>query len=158
MINEEKGNGSNNKSRNIHQYVASEKMIQGEEYYHDIGKQVDNRVDVQSESASNWRSEDPSDLDGDNETENESSDNSESGGAVDRIDNSNAAGNANNKGDYLYINLINGDDAISYVQLKREGKICTVKCKICPEHKVHAKLYGVTLTVDEDEEKVTSVQ
>ncbi|KAF5294675.1 hypothetical protein FQA39_LY02807 [Lamprigera yunnana] len=50
------------------------------------------------------------------------------------------------------------DDAISYVQLKREGKICTVKCKICPEHKVHAKLYGVTLTVDEDEEKVTSVQ
>ncbi|KAF5285460.1 hypothetical protein FQA39_LY16634 [Lamprigera yunnana] len=50
-----------------------------------------------------------------------------------------------------------GDDAISYVQLKREGKICTVKCKICPEHKVHAKLYGVTLTVDEDE-KVTSVQ
>ncbi|KAF5271716.1 hypothetical protein FQA39_LY08039 [Lamprigera yunnana] len=51
-----------------------------------------------------------------------------------------------------------GDDAISYVQLKREGKICTVKCKICPEHKVHAKLYGVTLTVDEDEEKVTSVQ
>ncbi|KAF5304959.1 hypothetical protein FQA39_LY09433 [Lamprigera yunnana] len=49
-----------------------------------------------------------------------------------------------------------GDDAISCVQLKREGKICTVKCKICPEHKVHAKLYGVTLTVDED--KVTSVQ
>ncbi|KAF5305394.1 hypothetical protein FQA39_LY09223 [Lamprigera yunnana] len=51
-----------------------------------------------------------------------------------------------------------GEDAISYVQLKREGKICTAKCKICTEHKVHAKLYGVTLTVDEDEEKVTSVQ
>ncbi|KAF5271372.1 hypothetical protein FQA39_LY08170 [Lamprigera yunnana] len=51
-----------------------------------------------------------------------------------------------------------GDDAINYVQMKREGKICTVKCKICPEHKVHAKLYEVTLTVDEDEEKVTSVQ
>ncbi|KAF5304515.1 hypothetical protein FQA39_LY09566 [Lamprigera yunnana] len=51
-----------------------------------------------------------------------------------------------------------GDDAISYVQLKREGKICTVKCKICPEHEDHAKLYGVTLSVDEDEEKVTSVQ
>ncbi|KAF5306120.1 hypothetical protein FQA39_LY09098 [Lamprigera yunnana] len=51
-----------------------------------------------------------------------------------------------------------GDDAISYVQLKREGKICTVKCKICPEHKVHAKLYGVTLTVDEEQKKVTSVQ
>ncbi|KAL0859607.1 hypothetical protein ABMA27_010738 [Loxostege sticticalis] len=41
-----------------------------------------------------------------------------------------------------------GDDAISYVQLKREGNICTVKCKICPEHKI----------VDEDEEKVTSIQ
>ncbi|KAF5282062.1 hypothetical protein FQA39_LY00586 [Lamprigera yunnana] len=46
-----------------------------------------------------------------------------------------------------------GDDAISYVQLKLEGEIGTVKCKICPEHKVQAKLYGVTLTVDEDEEK-----
>ncbi|GBP43076.1 hypothetical protein EVAR_96338_1 [Eumeta japonica] len=51
-----------------------------------------------------------------------------------------------------------GDDAISYVQLKREGNICTVKCKICPEHKVHAKLYAVTLIVDEDDEKVTSIQ
>ncbi|GBP17856.1 hypothetical protein EVAR_7849_1 [Eumeta japonica] len=51
-----------------------------------------------------------------------------------------------------------GDDAISYVQLKREGNICTVKCKICPEHKVHAKLYAVTLIVDEEEEKVTSIQ
>lgn len=38
-----------------------------------------------------------------------------------------------------------GDDAVSYVQVKREGKLCTVKCKICPEHKVHAKLYNCTL-------------
>ncbi|XP_047543251.1 uncharacterized protein LOC125075585 [Vanessa atalanta] len=51
-----------------------------------------------------------------------------------------------------------GDDAISYVQLKREENVCTVKCKICPEHKVHAKLYAVTLIVDEDNEKVISVQ
>ncbi|KAL3265632.1 hypothetical protein HHI36_009837, partial [Cryptolaemus montrouzieri] len=51
-----------------------------------------------------------------------------------------------------------GDDAISYVQLKWEGKICTVKCKNCPEHRVHAKLYTVTLIVDEDEEKETSIQ
>ncbi|XP_060808563.1 uncharacterized protein LOC132903725 [Amyelois transitella] len=51
-----------------------------------------------------------------------------------------------------------GDDAISYVQLKREGNICMVKCKICPEHKVHAKLYAVTLMVDENEEKVVSIQ
>ncbi|KAL3268752.1 hypothetical protein HHI36_007854 [Cryptolaemus montrouzieri] len=46
-----------------------------------------------------------------------------------------------------------GDDAISYVQLKRERNICTIKRKICPEHKVHVKLYAVTLIVDEDEER-----
>lgn len=51
-----------------------------------------------------------------------------------------------------------GDDAISYVQLKQEGNICTVKCKICPEHKVHAKLYAVTLIVDVDEEKIISIE
>ncbi|XP_013194034.2 uncharacterized protein LOC106137691 [Amyelois transitella] len=51
-----------------------------------------------------------------------------------------------------------GDDAISYVQVQNDRNICTVKCKICPEHKVHAKLYSVTLIVDKDEEKVISVQ
>ena len=51
-----------------------------------------------------------------------------------------------------------GDDAISYVQVQNNRNICTVKCKICPEHKVRAKLYSVTLTVDKDEEKVISVQ
>lgn len=33
-----------------------------------------------------------------------------------------------------------------------------MKYKICPEHKVHAKLYGVTLVVDEVNEAVISVQ
>ncbi|CAG9759600.1 unnamed protein product [Ceutorhynchus assimilis] len=51
-----------------------------------------------------------------------------------------------------------GDDAVSYVQLKREGNLCTVKGKICPEHKVHAKLYGVTLIVDEQQEAVKSIE
>lgn len=51
-----------------------------------------------------------------------------------------------------------GDDAVSYVQLKREGNLCTIKAKICPEHKVHAKLYGVSLVVDEQEETVKSVE
>ncbi|GBP32703.1 hypothetical protein EVAR_16866_1 [Eumeta japonica] len=32
------------------------------------------------------------------------------------------------------------------------------KGKICPEHKVHAKLYGCTLVVDEENEVVLSVQ
>ncbi|KAL4719807.1 hypothetical protein ACJJTC_009424 [Scirpophaga incertulas] len=40
-----------------------------------------------------------------------------------------------------------GDDAISYVQLKRDGNLCVVKSNICPEHKIHGKLYGVTLVV-----------
>ncbi|KAL0829617.1 hypothetical protein ABMA28_003123 [Loxostege sticticalis] len=51
-----------------------------------------------------------------------------------------------------------GDDAISYVQLKRDGNLCMVKSKICPEHKVHGKLYGVTLVVDEINETVVSVE
>jgi hypothetical protein len=36
--------------------------------------------------------------------------------------------------------------------------MCTVKGKICPEHKVHAKLYAVTLVVDEEEEAIISLQ
>ncbi|XP_050671060.1 uncharacterized protein LOC126969572 isoform X1 [Leptidea sinapis] len=51
-----------------------------------------------------------------------------------------------------------GDDAVSYVQVKHEGNLCTIKAKICPEHKVHAKLYGVSLVVDEQEETVKSVE
>ncbi|XP_046961765.1 uncharacterized protein LOC124543737 [Vanessa cardui] len=51
-----------------------------------------------------------------------------------------------------------GDDAVSYVHLKRSGNMCTVRGKICPEHKVHARLYAVTVIVDEEEEAVISVQ
>ncbi|KAF9801729.1 hypothetical protein SFRURICE_014883 [Spodoptera frugiperda] len=58
----------------------------------------------------------------------------------------------------IYPMLLTGDDAVSYVQLKRENKFCTVKCKICPEHKVHAKLYGCTLVVDEEDDIILSVQ
>ncbi|XP_044740060.1 uncharacterized protein LOC123301387 [Chrysoperla carnea] len=50
-----------------------------------------------------------------------------------------------------------GDDAISYVQLKRDAILCTVKRKICPEHKVHAKLYECALVVDEDDDIIVSV-
>ncbi|CAH1995927.1 unnamed protein product [Acanthoscelides obtectus] len=32
-----------------------------------------------------------------------------------------------------------GDDAIGYVQLHREHGLCTLKCKMCPEHKVRSK-------------------
>ncbi|GBP69047.1 hypothetical protein EVAR_39248_1 [Eumeta japonica] len=51
-----------------------------------------------------------------------------------------------------------GDDAVSYVHLKRDGNLCIVKSTICPEHKVHAKLYAVTLIVDEVKEEVISVE
>ncbi|KAF5292141.1 hypothetical protein FQA39_LY14096 [Lamprigera yunnana] len=50
------------------------------------------------------------------------------------------------------------DDAVSYVQLKRDGKICIVKGKMCPEHKVHAKLYVVSVVANKEEEVVISVQ
>nr|CAI5831835.1 unnamed protein product [Callosobruchus analis] len=32
-----------------------------------------------------------------------------------------------------------GDADVGYVQLKREGHVCLVKAKICPEHKVRNK-------------------
>lgn len=51
-----------------------------------------------------------------------------------------------------------GDSAIGYVQLKREGDICTVKARITPEHNVRQKSYAVTVTCDEAEETVMSVQ
>nr|XP_026497883.1 uncharacterized protein LOC113402002 [Vanessa tameamea] len=51
-----------------------------------------------------------------------------------------------------------GEDAVSYVHLKRSGNMCTVRGKICPEDKVHARLYAVTVVVDEEEEAVISVQ
>lgn len=44
------------------------------------------------------------------------------------------------------------------MQLYRDNKLFTVKCKICPEHKTHATLYGCTLVVDEVVEVIFSVQ
>lgn len=49
-----------------------------------------------------------------------------------------------------------GDDAVGYVQLHRERGICTVKCKMSPEHKVRSKLYNVTLIVNESEDEIIS--
>ncbi|KAF9793768.1 hypothetical protein SFRURICE_008884 [Spodoptera frugiperda] len=51
-----------------------------------------------------------------------------------------------------------GDSAVGYVQVKREGNICTVKARITPEHNVRQKCYSVTLVCDEAEETVLSVQ
>ncbi|CAH2016451.1 unnamed protein product [Acanthoscelides obtectus] len=48
-----------------------------------------------------------------------------------------------------------GDQAIGFVQLMREGSICTVKCHVTPEHKIHEKGYQVTICINEAEEKIT---
>ncbi|GBP30230.1 hypothetical protein EVAR_94539_1 [Eumeta japonica] len=49
-----------------------------------------------------------------------------------------------------------GDDAISHVQLKkRDGKICTVKCKFSVEG---IQNYMTTLILDEEKEAIISVQ
>ncbi|GBP47137.1 hypothetical protein EVAR_36962_1 [Eumeta japonica] len=44
-----------------------------------------------------------------------------------------------------------GDDAIGYVQLKRDHTLCTVKCRMCPEHKVRQTSYSVSMVIDEKE-------
>ncbi|KYN19357.1 hypothetical protein ALC57_08330, partial [Trachymyrmex cornetzi] len=53
-----------------------------------------------------------------------------------------------------------GDEAIGYVYLKREQltKTCILKCKVCPEHRIHSKGYSVTLTVNEEDEKILDVK
>ncbi|RVE48496.1 hypothetical protein evm_006807 [Chilo suppressalis] len=51
-----------------------------------------------------------------------------------------------------------GDDAIGYVQLRRDSDLCTIKCRVGPEHKVRSKSYAATMIVDEKEDKVVSVQ
>ncbi|XP_072934877.1 uncharacterized protein [Epargyreus clarus] len=51
-----------------------------------------------------------------------------------------------------------GDDAIGYVRLHRENGICTVMCKMCPEHKVRSKPYNVTLVVNESDSEIISCE
>ncbi|KYN19384.1 hypothetical protein ALC57_08300 [Trachymyrmex cornetzi] len=51
-----------------------------------------------------------------------------------------------------------GDSAVGYVQLKRDGNICTVQGKVCPEHRVNSKAYIVKMLVDEGDEKVIEVK
>lgn len=49
-----------------------------------------------------------------------------------------------------------GDNAIGYVQLKREGTQCIVKARITPEHKVRKTPYNVEAIIDEENETVIS--
>ncbi|KAL4702745.1 hypothetical protein ACJJTC_013640 [Scirpophaga incertulas] len=50
-----------------------------------------------------------------------------------------------------------GDDAIGYVQVKRVGNICTVKCRITPEHRVRATPYHCILECDEKDNEILNV-
>ncbi|XP_044759885.1 uncharacterized protein LOC123317422 [Coccinella septempunctata] len=47
-----------------------------------------------------------------------------------------------------------GDDAVGYVQLKRENSICLIKGRIVPEHKVRSKPYFVEATIDESTDEI----
>ena len=51
-----------------------------------------------------------------------------------------------------------GDDAIGYVQVLRDSGLCTLKCKMCPEHKVRTKAYNVTMIINEEMEEIVSCQ
>ncbi|XP_074115102.1 uncharacterized protein LOC141537822 [Cotesia typhae] len=51
-----------------------------------------------------------------------------------------------------------GDAAIEFVQLKLDGSECTLKCLICPEHRVHNKSYRVTLVLNIVDEEILSIQ
>ena len=51
-----------------------------------------------------------------------------------------------------------GDDAIGYVQLKRDAHGCEVWARITPEHKVTSRAYRVTAMIKEQEETVEYVK
>ncbi|KAB0802565.1 hypothetical protein PPYR_04751 [Photinus pyralis] len=49
-----------------------------------------------------------------------------------------------------------GDAAVGYVQIQRSQNVCTIKCRLCPEHRVRQKNYSVVVVIDEVEEKILS--
>ena len=51
-----------------------------------------------------------------------------------------------------------GDEAIGFVQVKRCRQICTVKCKVTPEHKVRNKPYDVCVSIDEESRLITAAE
>ncbi|KAF4518931.1 hypothetical protein B566_EDAN006770 [Ephemera danica] len=44
-----------------------------------------------------------------------------------------------------------GDDAIGYVEVKRDKNLCIVRARITPEHKVRSKAYHVEAQIEENE-------
>ncbi|XP_053622229.1 uncharacterized protein LOC128681925 [Plodia interpunctella] len=50
------------------------------------------------------------------------------------------------------------ESAIGFVEIKCEGNLCTVKCRVTPEHKIKGKLYPVTAVIDENSEKILKLE
>lgn len=48
------------------------------------------------------------------------------------------------------------EDAVRFVELKREGLLCTVLCNITPEHKVRGKPYVVVAITNENKDEIVS--
>lgn len=56
-----------------------------------------------------------------------------------------------------------GDDAVGYVEVKREqddgnARMCIVRARVTPEHRVSSKAYTVTVTVNEDSNVLASAE
>nr|CAH7740393.1 unnamed protein product [Callosobruchus chinensis] len=51
-----------------------------------------------------------------------------------------------------------GDAAVGWVQVKRNGTVCTVKVKTTPEHNVKKKQYAVTSNINEQSGEVIDVE
>ncbi|KAF2881748.1 hypothetical protein ILUMI_24445 [Ignelater luminosus] len=47
-----------------------------------------------------------------------------------------------------------GDAAVGYVGVKRENFICTVRARICSEHRVRSKPYSVQVKINEKNEEI----
>ncbi|XP_046404834.1 uncharacterized protein LOC124170180 [Ischnura elegans] len=50
-----------------------------------------------------------------------------------------------------------GDNAIGYAQIRRDNYICSMKARICPEHKINESGYRVILDVDEKADIIINV-
>lgn len=59
---------------------------------------------------------------------------------------------------YRYSRKSYQEDAVGYVQLFHQFGLCTIKCTMCPEHKVRTKCYSMTAVVDENKRQVICPQ
>ena len=53
---------------------------------------------------------------------------------------------------------IYGDGVTGYVCLKRQNAKCTIRVRICPEHRVEQKDYTFIIKIDEKNDKIRSLE